>query len=350
MNPVSGKTAPSSQPLAKSSNIQPTMPSTRRKKYLVAVAVILACLVLWWFLSGPKHDVRYKVTDLGAGLFTRHFVHLGINNQGQILINMVRPSGDEESFIRQPDGTEERFPNGGVRPVALNDRGDILGEDYRWGPWRTVILSATGSITEVTKMTRTAGRPTFRSLNNDRCAVGLSGIIWTATSGCQTVTGLRGTGFPKFFGVNDKGYIVGYHHASNECPIIRSPTGEIGELDRLGWGPATAYGVNNNNQVVGQSDIRGFIYPVLEIMENVRKELGVGTRNGHIEPNLHAVLWDDGILYDLNDLIPADSVRTLRIANDINDAGQIVGQGESGGVEHAFLLTPIEDKTKANDH
>ncbi|MCL2640756.1 MAG: PEP-CTERM sorting domain-containing protein, partial [Phycisphaerales bacterium] len=54
-----------------------------------------------------------------------------------------------------------------------------------------------------------------------------------------------------------------------------------------------------------------------------------------------AILWDNGILYDLNDLIPADSGWELMYANDITSDGQIFGYGIFNGQYHAFLLTPI---------
>lgn len=60
-------------------------------------------------------------------------------------------------------------------------------------------------------------------------------------------------------------------------------------------------------------------------------------------PEPHAVLYDtDGILYDLNELIPADSGWTLNSALGISDDGRIVGYGTaSDGETRAFLLTPI---------
>ena len=54
-----------------------------------------------------------------------------------------------------------------------------------------------------------------------------------------------------------------------------------------------------------------------------------------------AILWDNGILYDLNDLIPADSGWELQYAGGIASDGQIVGNGYFNGIPHAFLLTPI---------
>jgi probable HAF family extracellular repeat protein len=56
-----------------------------------------------------------------------------------------------------------------------------------------------------------------------------------------------------------------------------------------------------------------------------------------------AFLWEDGAYSDLNDLIDSASGWQLQYAADINNVGQIVGQGLIGGVQHAFLLTPLSE-------
>jgi hypothetical protein len=50
----------------------------------------------------------------------------------------------------------------------------------------------------------------------------------------------------------------------------------------------------------------------------------------------------DGVLTDLNDLVPADSPLVFTDPSDINSRGQIVGLSfqKSTGDMHAFLLTP----------
>lgn len=60
------------------------------------------------------------------------------------------------------------------------------------------------------------------------------------------------------------------------------------------------------------------------------------------QPEPHAFLYDtDGTLYDLNELIPADSGWTLNSALGISDDGRIVGYGTApDGETRAFLLTP----------
>jgi len=53
-----------------------------------------------------------------------------------------------------------------------------------------------------------------------------------------------------------------------------------------------------------------------------------------------ATLFQGGVAYDLNTLIPSGSGWQLLGASDINERGQIVGLGTYGGTAHAFLLTP----------
>ena len=54
----------------------------------------------------------------------------------------------------------------------------------------------------------------------------------------------------------------------------------------------------------------------------------------------HALLWDDGQVYNLNTLIPADSGWTLEAAYSIDTVGDIVGIGELDGQLQGFELTP----------
>jgi hypothetical protein len=61
-----------------------------------------------------------------------------------------------------------------------------------------------------------------------------------------------------------------------------------------------------------------------------------------VDPNTYnaAVLWQDGQLVNLNDLIPADSGWVLVGAYGINNDGVIVGYGFLDGEQRGFVLTP----------
>ena len=54
----------------------------------------------------------------------------------------------------------------------------------------------------------------------------------------------------------------------------------------------------------------------------------------------YAFIWEDGELFDLNTLIPADSGWELVSASKINNKNQIVGTGKINGESRGFLLTP----------
>ncbi len=70
----------------------------------------------------------------------------------------------------------------------------------------------------------------------------------------------------------------------------------------------------------------------------------------------HAFLWKDGVMVDLNDLIPKGSPWILQSAAGINASGQIAGQGLINGEVHAFLATPCHsyedrgDSCENDDH
>ena len=83
----------------------------------------------------------------------------------------------------------------------------------------------------------------------------------------------------------------------------------------LGGTTSCAYAVNNNGQIVGSSKILG-------------------------DSENHAFLYDNNQMLDLNDLLPTGSGWELKNASDINDSGQIVGNGIIAGEYHAFLMTP----------
>jgi probable HAF family extracellular repeat protein len=65
----------------------------------------------------------------------------------------------------------------------------------------------------------------------------------------------------------------------------------------------------------------------------------------------HAILWENGAIFDLNTLIPKNSSLQLAFADDINDLGEVVGMGVPPGVDpsnvltqgHAFLLIPCDE-------
>jgi probable HAF family extracellular repeat protein len=85
----------------------------------------------------------------------------------------------------------------------------------------------------------------------------------------------------------------------------------VGKLD--GDQSSMALGINDGGQVVGWSGVAG---------------------------NSRAFLWHNGMIMDLNSLLPRNSEWILTEAVDINNLGMIAGTGTRNGEMRAFLLKP----------
>ena len=85
----------------------------------------------------------------------------------------------------------------------------------------------------------------------------------------------------------------------------------------------------------------GDVHSNAESINNLGEIVG---RSSDADFNGRAVVWRNGVITDLNTLIPADSPLYLLNAGSNNDWGQIVGSALviSTGEVHAFLATPIE--------
>jgi probable HAF family extracellular repeat protein len=147
------------------------------------------------------------------------------------------------------------------------------------------------------------------------------------TSGTMYDLGTLG-GTESFGGaINAGGQVAGFsyttghadYHAFLWTPTMPNGTsGTMLDLGTLGGLNSYSYNIGAGGQVVGASEV--------DITSD----------------DTHAFLYTSGSgLVDLNTLIDPLSGWELLDAADINDAGQITGQGLIGGQYHAYLLTPI---------
>lgn len=110
---------------------------------------------------------------------------------------------------------------------------------------------------------------------------------------------------------NDLGQILG----SDETGLFFWD-GSKKYLGTLGGAESWASDLNNVGQVIGSSQ----------------------TSSGET----HGFIWENGIMQDLNDLIPPNSGWILRNAVNINDAGQINGDGYLYGENERYLLSIVQ--------
>jgi probable HAF family extracellular repeat protein len=161
-------------------------------------------------------------------------------------------------------------------------------------------------------------------------------------------------------GVNDLGEIVGRMQLAWAVGFLATGD-EVIELGTLGGNVSDAFDINNLSQIVGHSTTAdGETHPFLwqdgvMIDLGVRPDTDTGTAFAinnfgvavgetflYDDFQIRATLWRSGEApLDLNNYIVTDEDWVLETARDINDAGQIVGDGLYNGQRRGFLLTPI---------
>jgi len=185
--------------------------------------------------------------------------------------------------------------------------------------------------------------------------------------------------------INDKGQVVG---SSGACAVFNVDflfglqplhallweTGAVTDLGSLG-GTGHGFGnlafnINNQGQVVGGSDLRGnanfhsFLWTRGTGMQDLgtltgdvnSTALGINEAGDVVGVSLDAMfnprayLWKNGVMADLNTLIPAGSPLSLLTACSINSRDQIVGFAvDSSGDVHGYVATPSELSTNATN-
>jgi probable HAF family extracellular repeat protein len=197
-------------------------------------------------------------------------------------------------------------------------------------------------------------------------------VIWNPVEGSiQMLPPFPGDTSGAAIGINDRTEVVG---TSGQCAPV-SPAiavhallwqnGHVTNLGSLGGLTGNlAYAINNRTQVVGISDVAGDTTAHAFLWQN-GKMIDLGTLPGDVfsvafsinngglvvgqscdqNGNCRAFLWQNGVMTDLNAVISQGSSLSLISANDINDRGDIVGQGydPNTGEAPGFLATPTGD-------
>jgi probable HAF family extracellular repeat protein len=224
---------------------------------------------------------------------------------------------------------------------AINNRGQVAGYaetsvvDSGCPPYKTTlgVLWNKGKAQALPTVGSDPDGIAF-GINNRGQAVGYSGTCTTALHAVMWENGtavvLPDLGFPRSniaFAINNRGQIAGKVRTADGTTYVAALWQPDGTFTNLGILPgdfaAFATGINNRGQVVGNNFDSSFNWS-------------------------HGFIWQNGVMTDLNTLIPADSNLFIISASNINDHGQISGMatvvsGPHMGDIHAYLATPVDE-------
>jgi len=122
--------------------------------------------------------------------------------------------------------------------------------------------------------------------------------------------------------VNNRGHVVGSSetHAEDEVAFLWDGSEMVALGTLPGRSQSMAYGLNDGGQIVGQScrwqEVLDFHDP-------------------------HAILWQNGEIHDLNNVVRDLDGLEILSAVDINNHGQIACVGHREGIRRALLLNPL---------
>jgi len=286
------------------------------------------------FLWDPVHGMQ----DLGTLPGLPDGWGAQVNSVGQVVGACEEATGMvQHAFLWDAvNGMQDLSPSGMNTTDAngINDLGQITGGVY-FPPYRAYLHSGGGVITSADYLSPLpGGGATYGWRVNNYGQVCCDAIasdgkddaaIWDSVHGMQDIGTLpSGTSaWPEY--INDGGDMVGFgdtavgpHHA------FLYSNGVMTDLGTLpGFPYSGAFSLDGSgSQVVGAASMVA---------------LDFVPRDGP----MRAILWRDGLMYDLNTLIAAGSGWVLEVAIGINDHGQISGTGYNGAHHHALLLNPI---------
>jgi probable HAF family extracellular repeat protein len=238
---------------------------------------------------------RGVVTNLDTPAGSTYNVATAINNQGQILMNSNVGPASLAFLLSHGDRRQIPSIGGFIAGNALNQLGQVVG-----------LSTPTGSVLS------------HAFLWSGGQSIDLGVLPGGGGPDCGYCVGVN---FSTATAINDSGEIVGQSSAADQT--LHAFIWRGGAMQDLGTLPgdnrSSASSIDNRGQIVGWS----------------------GHSTGVIIDYTRAVLWSQGAILDLNDLIPPDSGWTLNIAVAINSRGEIAGTGRRNGLARPFLLTPI---------
>ena len=359
------------------------------------LSVSAAAMLTVAFHATAIAQTRYTVTVIPPAnkTFGNHAAGNAINATGDIAADdtfdatgthgALIKAGKETELTEDPGQQNETTPFTNTHALALNANDLVVG----WGLRGTVAQS--GDVTRrplVWQRGKTLGvdsgifplcldveAQAINSANTvagfaEQCPQGAVAWIMPASGGTPQSLGTLGGQNAASFGINDLGQVVGDSDVDAAGTIVHAFVWQSGkgmtDLGVLAGGEfSVAVAINKNGLAAGVSTFAGGNFDLGDrhavafqngSVTDLTPDLPSGfdsfvgglNNNGQIVGGQlgHAFIWQNGVLTDLNTLIPAASGITLQAANAINDTGHILATGTSSTTtfrgSQIFLLTP----------
>jgi probable HAF family extracellular repeat protein len=378
---------------------------------LLAALAIPVCVVSQGEQQQPaEHVQHYTITDLGTlegGTFSQPFF---INRYGLVSGSSNLPDGNQHATLwLEKLKVDIGAPGlGGPNSIAFGDNNgsnvvgeaetstsDPNGEDFCGFGTHLICLPFFWQDGEMIQLSTLGGNNGEATAINNRGKVAGFAENSTPDPGCPTPQVLhfepavwekgvihqlptsRGDPDGVAFMINDNGQVVG---GSGTCATFNTnflynlvpvhallwEKGKAIDLGNLGGktgqaGGNIAYDINNQGQVVGNSDLPGdttfhaFLWTrrtgmqdlgtlsgdVASVSISINDAASVVGASIDAKFNPQAFLWEKGVMTDLNTLIAGHSPLYLLTGCSINSRGEITGLGlTSTGEVHTYLATP----------
>ena len=349
-------------------------------RFSSAGLVRLATIALILFSAPAGETPRtaappYTVIDLGTFGTAQSGHAYDVNDSGQV----VGIAGSR-AFVWQ-NGTKTPLGalGSGVAATAsgINEAGQVVGYAALTTPpsGYHAVLWSNGSIVDLTPELPPNESAAATAINESGQVVAniIYGTAFLWQNGTRTPLGHLGGGVSAATDINDSGVIVGGSYNGEMTPLglMQRPfvwqNGVMSDLGLFaGDDDGSAQAINNAGQIVGSSGrmdpdtyesfYRAFVHaegvmtalpvPSAEAYASDINDAGVvvGTmRAGGAVTKYHGWIYVDGIVTNLNTLIPAGTGLHIAYANAINNTGQIAATAmDAQGRYHAVLLNPGE--------
>ena len=325
----------------------------------VMVVVVFALLISSLAFSQAVFSV-VKVPGASANSVT------GINNSGQVLVNMAVNDSYQVLVWNRITGAQDIGLTGtNSGGSAINNSGEVVGsgdmdhsgkmQAFVWRP--TTGLQNLGSLGG--DLSAAGG------INDSGAVVGFSytatneqhAFLWTQASGIQDVTpDLTSVGGGSAVGINSSNQVVGYYFPNGSVNTLGLSWTQAGGIQGLGMPGTLAFAVNDAGTIVGKSPLaNGYKHAFAKTATGSIQDLGTlgGAESSALSVNskgwivgtsltnstnglAHGFLWTPGAGMQDFTVVAGLSTNQQPYSLQVNDAGVIVLTTNKGG----YLLVP----------